>query len=69
MTVWHCYRDPWSLQLHRLQHGRLEPAGHIMPGSGDAMASGVIPLFFRPLSGIRPQIEVSHRDIPEKWLL
>ncbi|MBW3539437.1 MAG: Uma2 family endonuclease [Planctomycetes bacterium] len=71
-------RDPWSLELFRLQGERLESVGRVTlqqsnepetsaPGTLD---SEVLPLRFGLVAGSeRPQIEVTHRESGQRWLI
>jgi Uma2 family endonuclease len=40
-------RDPWALELYRLDAGRLAPVGRSSLGLPDVLASAVLPLAFR----------------------
>ncbi len=61
-------RYPWALELYRLIDGRLQLVGRIEPGDGKDLASKVLPLSFRLLSGKdRPIIEVMHADGVQSW--
>ncbi|MEX2171403.1 MAG: Uma2 family endonuclease [Pirellulales bacterium] len=52
-------RDPWRLELHRLQRGKLRLVTSVVPGDLVVIESDVLPLRFRLLSGEpRPVIEV-----------
>ena len=63
-------RDPWALELYRLDAGRLEPAGRSKPGAADVLTSEVVPVSFRLLPGTpRPRIEVVHHDGVQRWLI
>jgi Uma2 family endonuclease len=56
-------RDPWGLELYRLDGNRLGLVGRIEVGAAVALRSEVIPLFFGILpSEERPSIVASHRD-------
>ncbi len=61
-------RDPWTLELYRLQGGEWTLAGTSTPERPDELASAVLPLSFRlmPAEG-RPQIEVAHHDGQQSW--
>lgn len=61
-------RDPWSLELFRLHDGELASVGKVDVSSGESLASEVLPLSFRLVTGSpRPVIEVSHRETPQVW--
>jgi Uma2 family endonuclease len=63
-------RDPWSLELYRLQEGRLTEAGRATLAQPADLASGLLPLRFRLLPGApRPLIEVVHGDGVQRWLV
>ena len=55
-------RDPWTLELYRLE------AGHSKPDLPTQLQSAVLPLNFRLVAGeARPVIEVEHHDGRQKW--
>ena len=61
-------RDPWRLELYRLQEGRLVMVGNSGPAEGETLTSRVLPLSFRLVPGTpRPKIEVTHRDSRRQW--
>jgi Uma2 family endonuclease len=61
-------RDPWALELYRLQEGRLTEAGRLTPGDATALTSEVLPLAFRLLPGEpRPAIEAIETAGPGHW--
>ena len=63
-------RDSWRLELHRLRDGRLELAGRSTLDESASIASTVLPVTFRLVSGTaRPQIEVRHTDGVQQWLV
>jgi Uma2 family endonuclease len=63
-------RDPWQLELYRLEGNRLALIGQLIPGDGQMLRSDVVPVSFRLLHGRpRPQIEVVHRDGVQRWLV
>jgi Uma2 family endonuclease len=65
-------RDPWALELYRLDHvGRdLVLAGRSTLKDSAQLDSQVLPLAFRLLAGTaRPQIEVAHSDGRQTWLI
>jgi Uma2 family endonuclease len=56
-------REPWSLELFRLQSGELRPVGRSTPDDPQALTSGVLPLTWRLVAAApRPHIELSHSD-------
>jgi Uma2 family endonuclease len=56
-------RDPWGLELYRLDGNRLGLVGRIDVGAAVALRSEVIPLFFGIVPGEeRPSIVASHQD-------
>lgn len=61
-------RDPWWIELHQLQNGKLVKVGRSeLPGSA-VLASSVLPLTFRLIPGpSRPKIEVTHAPGGKKW--
>jgi Uma2 family endonuclease len=62
-------RDPWRLELYRLDAGVLTPVGVAVVGTPDALASVVLPLSFRLVAGAeRPRVEVVDRDSGRAWL-
>jgi Uma2 family endonuclease len=63
-------RQPWALDLFRQQAGGLQPAGQSEPQRSDVLTSGVLPLRFRLLPGQpRPQIEVTHTESGQRWVV
>jgi Uma2 family endonuclease len=63
-------RYPWALELYRLRDGDLVPVGASSPEQSLALASEVVPLSFRLVSGEpRPRIEVVHTDGARHWLI
>lgn len=62
-------RDPWRLELYRLQDGRLELVGQSEVGRSDILRSSVLPLSFQLIAGQpRPRIDVRHNDGVQQWL-
>jgi Uma2 family endonuclease len=56
-------RDPWGLELYRLDSNRLGLVGRIEVGAVVALRSEVVPLFWGILPGEeRPSIVALHRD-------
>jgi Uma2 family endonuclease len=63
-------RDPWALELYRLQEGELVPVSTSTPDRPEAIASAVLPLSFRLVAGEgRPRIEVVHNDGVQRWTI
>jgi Uma2 family endonuclease len=63
-------RDPWAVELHRLQGGRLVPAGTSRLAGSQPITSALVPLSFRLVAGAkRPAIEVVHADGAQRWLV
>lgn len=61
-------RDPWCLELYRLEGGELRLIGKSRLDELAELTSAVVPLSFRLLPGQpRPQIEVAHRDGVQRW--
>ncbi|MEJ7637976.1 MAG: Uma2 family endonuclease, partial [Singulisphaera sp.] len=63
-------RDPWVLELFRLQEDRLMPVGRSTLENPDVLASTVLPLSFGLIPGeTRPRIAVAHEDGIARWVL
>lgn len=63
-------RDPWALELYRLDSGRLDLVGKSRLDQPDILASAVLPLSFQLVSGeTRPRIAVCHADGVQKWVV
>jgi Uma2 family endonuclease len=63
-------REPWALELYRLDAGQLAPAGRSSLDRPEALASRVLPLAFRLVPGDkRPQIELTRIEGAERWLV
>jgi Uma2 family endonuclease len=61
-------RDPWGLELYRLEAGELRSVGYSNPESSTQLQSIVLPLNFRLVPGdARPVIEVTHHDGRQAW--
>ena len=61
-------RDPWALELYRLNHGTLAIVGRATPEGGECLSSVVLPLSFRLVPGEeRPEIEAVHDDGNRRW--
>jgi Uma2 family endonuclease len=64
-------RDPWALELYRLNGGSLDLVGRLVPSdSTETLRSVVVPTSFRLIPGLpRPQIEITHDDGNQRWLV
>ncbi len=63
-------RDPWALELYRLQDDQLVEVARAEPGQADAIASAVLPFAFRLVpDDDRPRIEITHVDGVQRWLI
>lgn len=63
-------RDPWRVELHQLQNGRMVRVGESTLARPDVLTSSVLPLTFRLIPGTdRPQIEVTHTSTGQVWLV
>ena len=63
-------RNPWALELYKLQDGTLATVSQSTVKEPALLASGVLPLSFRLLAGeSRPRIEVIHRDGAQHWIV
>jgi len=61
-------RDPWVLELYRLEEGVLKLVGKSSLDRPDLLVSQVLPLSFRLVAGApRPRIEVVHSDGVQRW--
>jgi Uma2 family endonuclease len=61
-------RDPWALELYRLQDGVLVLVGKSDLTQPDVLVSQVIPLTFQLAAGDpRPMIEMIHADGVQRW--
>ena len=61
-------REPWQLELYRLEGGRLDLVGTSDLDHPEAITSEALPLAFRLMGGEdRPRIKVTHRD-GRSWL-
>ncbi len=63
-------RDPWVVELYRLQEGVLTLAGTSRLETSEPLASTVLPLSFRlvPWEG-RPRVEVVHQGDRQRWMV
>lgn len=63
-------RDPWALELYRLEDGKLVQAGRSTTDDATVLDSRVLPLTWRLVSGEkRPQIEIAHTDGRQQWIV
>jgi Uma2 family endonuclease len=63
-------RDPWALELYRLDGGELMLAGKSTADNPDLLVSTVLPLVFRLLPGDpRPKIEIRRADGTQSWTI
>lgn len=63
-------RLPWQLELYRLNRGELVSVGTSAANAGELLRSDVVPLSFRLIpGGARPQIEVTHHDGAQRWVV
>jgi len=63
-------RDPWALELYRLEEGELAPAGRSSVEEPEPLTSVVLPLMFRLVPGAdRPSIEVRRTDGTQVWTI
>ena len=62
-------RDPWFIELYRLDGGKLSSVEPSTPGSMQSLRSQVLPVTFTLLAGQRPQIEVAHNATPQRWIV
>ncbi len=61
-------REPWALELYRLEGSSYILVGKSEPGRPDVLTSAVLPLSFRLAEGQpRPTIEVRHADGVQTW--
>jgi Uma2 family endonuclease len=61
-------RDPWQLELYRLQRGKLKLMAKCAPGGSSSVVSQVLPLEFRLAQATpRPIIEVAATDSERSW--
>lgn len=63
-------RDPWALELYRLEEGDLALAGRSTVEEPEPLTSVVLPLEFHLVSGPdRPRIEVRRTDGTQVWTI
>jgi Uma2 family endonuclease len=61
-------REPWELELYRLEAGELRSVGRSSPEGSTQLQSVVLPLNFRLVNADpRPVIEIAHRDSRQVW--
>jgi Uma2 family endonuclease len=61
-------RDPWQLELYRLHGGSLALVATTRLGDATSIASDVLPLRYRLVSGdTRPNIEITAVDSQQSW--
>ena len=63
-------RNPWEVELYRLDEGELKSIGRSTLADPSMIVSEVVPLSFRliEVEG-KPQIEVVHRDGMPRWVV
>jgi len=63
-------RSPWRLILFRFQKDVLVEVGTSAVANNNRLSSEVVPLDWRLMAGdVRPQIEITHPDGTQKWLV
>jgi Uma2 family endonuclease len=63
-------RDPWQLELYRLQGDKLERVAKVSPGDLTKIESAVLPLSFQLVAGNpRPTIEVIANNLRQNWTI
>ena len=63
-------RQPWRLELLRLDAGEFVSVGRSQPGGMETLGSEVLPFVFQLQPGPRrPQIAVTHRATARAWLV
>jgi len=63
-------RQPWTLELYRLQAGQLKLVGRSNAETGEVLLSAKVPLTFQLVSGDpRPQMQVRHAASGRCWLV
>jgi hypothetical protein len=61
-------RDPWALEVFRLQDGRLQVAGRATVDDRAVLTSGVVPLAFHLIAGEpRPRLVVDRIGSNQAW--
>lgn len=62
-------RDPWQLELYRLNRGKMELDGRIKPGERNKLASAVVPFEYQLLrSRPRPKVKIVHTETGQEWM-
>ena len=63
-------RDPWALELYRLDGGRLRLVGTSNTDKSETLVGEVLPLSFRLVGGVtRPRIEITRHDGTQRWTI
>ena len=63
-------RQPWALELYRLEARELRLVGRSTVDSPSQLQSTVLPLNFRLVpSDVRPVVEITHKDKRQTWRL
>lgn len=63
-------REPWGLELHRLDDGQLRLVGKSAPLAPEVLSSEAVPLSFCMKPGAeRPAIEIRHNDGSQSWTI
>ncbi len=63
-------RDPWRLELYRLENGKLAIVQTLAPGDAGAIDSAVLPIRFRLIAGQpRPVIEITAKETGRSWTI
>jgi Uma2 family endonuclease len=63
-------RDPWALELYRLDAAALKLVGKSTLDASDVIVSEVVPLSYQLVPGEkRPRIAVAHTDGKQKWTI
>lgn len=61
-------RDPWSLELYRLDGAQLKLVGRTEPQHATTLKSEVVPISLQLIAAApRPKIEVVHHDAAQRW--
>jgi len=61
-------RDPWALELFRLEQDELKKVGRVVPDDADVLESQVLSVRFRLVSAEpRPVIEITRIDGSQQW--
>jgi Uma2 family endonuclease len=62
-------RNPWAIELYRLEEGELRIVGKSTLDDPQSVPSEVVPLAFRLVEeGGRPRVEAVHREDGRRWL-